>query len=216
MKFTPSSALSPNRWYPDFKGTGRSYKNKYPTPQSVLRASVGATEYKFLSETVTTEHIRAAVIMPKDVPFAHLLNAPWALTYTDANWRMVIVSILDPVSWIDIARASGAIAWMKSHNQAHVFYWQMHDMDKHNLKIRPPNALGIGSDSFAASGRKTTTKGRVFKGYDKEALIDDIREDLMTYTDIGTKWGVSRITVMKLAKEAGIRKRAPHHGQIKA
>jgi len=115
-----NESLVANKWYPYYKGPGRSYNNPYPTPQSILRQAVGAEEYKFVSETVTTEHIRAAVVMPVDVPFQHLLaEVPWGMSYTTPDWRMLIVSVLDPYAWIELARASGAIGWFKGHQQTY-------------------------------------------------------------------------------------------------
>ena len=195
--------LVANKWYPQYSGPGRSYKNIYPTPQSILRRAVGSEEYKFVSETVTTEHIRAAVIMPLNVPFQHLLaNEPWGMSYRDKTWRMLIVSTADPLRWIELARASGAIAWLKGHSQTYIYNWELPDTDQHGLKKRPPNALGLtGEPERHEDGRKVRKDSGSVKKYNKEDMLDDLRAGLLTHYEIGLKHGVSRITVFNLAKK---------------
>jgi hypothetical protein len=193
----PLNALTANKWYPLQNG-----RPLYPTPQSILRTAVGAEEYKFVAETVTTDHIRAAVIMPLDVPFQHLLDSvPWGMTYTTSEWRMLIVSVLDPVKWLELARASGARAWLKGHNMTVTYNWQPPEVDEHGLKKRPGNALGV-TRIVDSSTRKD--KGSVRKGYDRTKLVDDIRAKLLTYKEIGEKYGLSRIRVMEISKEEGL------------
>lgn len=187
-----------NRWYPYINGK----KPAYPTPQSILRLAVGAEEYKFVSETVTTEHIRAAVVMPLDVPFQHLLDGvPWGMSYRTDNWRMIIVSVLDPIKWLTIARASGAKSWLKGHNQTMTYNWEPPEVDEHGLKKRPGNPLGI-------TGPRTITQ---VKDYDKEALIDDLRERTLTYVEIAKKYNLSRIRVMSIAKQEGLTRTKVKH-----
>jgi len=200
-------SLVANKWYPQYSGPGRSYKTLYPTPQSILRRAVGSEEYKFVSETVTTEHIRAAVIMPLDVPFQHLLaNEPWGMSYRDTNWRMIIVSTVDPLRWIELARASGAIAWLKGHSQTYTYNWEPPETDQHGLKKRPPNALGLtGEPERHEDGRKTRKDRGTTKKYNKDNMLDDLRMGTMTHNEIGQKHGVSRITVFNLAKRHNIR-----------
>jgi hypothetical protein len=196
--------LTANKWYPLLK----KGKPLYPTPQSILRRAVGAEEYKFVSETVTTDHIRAAVIMPLDVPFQHLLvDVPWGMSFTTKEWRMLIVSVLDPVRWIQLARASGAQAWLKGHNQTMTYTWEPPEVDQHGLKRRPGNSLGTTGEP---QGRKD--KGMQRKEYDKEGILDELRENVLTQTAIGKKYGVSRLTVHKISKDAGLSTRRPHHG----
>lgn len=129
--------LVSNKWYPEFLKPRRSYTSPYPTPQSILRQAVGVDEYKFISETVTTEHIRAAIVMPHSVPFQHLLNEPWALSYRTEHWRMILVSTVDPLRWIELARASGAFAWQKGNNMTATYNWEPPVLDEHGLKILP-------------------------------------------------------------------------------
>ncbi len=207
-----SSNLAANKWYPLRNG-----KPLYPSPQAILRASVGASEYKFISETVTTEHIRAAVIMPLDVPFQHLLNESWAMSYKTDSWRMIIVSTLDPIRWIDVARASGAIAWLKNHSKTYTYQWEPPELDANGLKVRPPNALGVTAPPKEFDPdkkfRTRSDAGTQRKDYDKEELLSDCRAGLLNHSEIGLKHGISRITVLKIAKENGISKRRPHHGQ---
>jgi hypothetical protein len=192
-----NETLVANKWYPHYKGPSRGYANPYPTPQSVLRSSVGASEYKFLSETVTTDHIRAAVIMPRGVPFEHLLNEPWSMNYHNPSWRMIIVSTVDPLRWIELARASGAIAWFKSHSQTYTYNWEPPPLDSTGNKIRPPNALG----TQVFGNCKTHYK----KKYDLADVIYDLNNRYLNCREIGLKHGITAATVQGIAKRAGIR-----------
>jgi hypothetical protein len=178
-------------------------KSPYPTPQSVLRRALGTEEYKFASETVTSDHIRAAVIMPLEVPFQHLLEcAPWGMSYTTPEWRMIIVSVLDPIKWLDLARASGAKAWLKGHNMTVTYNWEPPPMDEHGLKKRPPNAQGV---TRVPEPGIRKDKGQQRKAYDKESVIEDLRLGLF-HQDIAVKHGISRITVIKIAQQNGLSK----------
>ena len=202
-----NESLVANKWYPHYKGPGRSYHNPYPTPQSILRAAVGADEYKFVSETVTTEHIRASVILPVDVPFQHLLSeAPWGMTYTTKEWRMIIVSVIDPLRWIELARASGAVAWMKSHTQTYTYNWEPPVRDHTGSKIRPGNSLGVTAANRHENGHKVRKDRGRPKKFDRDALLDDLRENTKSHTDLALKHGVSRFTVHKFAQRNGLTK----------
>jgi hypothetical protein len=129
--------LVANKWYPEFTKPRRSYTSPYPTPQSILRKAVGVEEYKFSCETVTTEHIRAAVIMPLDLPFQHLLDEPWAMSYRTPQWRMIIVSTVDSLRWIRLARATGAVAWQKGHGMSCTYNWEPPELDETGNKKQP-------------------------------------------------------------------------------
>jgi hypothetical protein len=192
-----TESLVANRWYPYYKGPGRTYSIPYPTPQSVLRSAVGATEYKFASETVTSEHIRAAVVLPLDVPFQHLLDEPWSMSYRDATWRMLIVSTIDPLRWIEVARASGAVAWLKGHAQTCTYHWEPPPRDSTGNKIRPPNAPG----TVMFGDCKTHYK----KKYDLSEVIYDLRSKYMTTREIGDKHNITAATVQGIAKRANIK-----------
>ncbi|CAB4151994.1 hypothetical protein UFOVP592_46 [uncultured Caudovirales phage] len=196
-----NESLVANKWYPHYRGPGRAYENPYPTPQSILRRAVGAEEYIFVSETVTTEHIRAAVIMPLDVPFQHLLSeVPWGMSYRTDSWRMLVVSVLDPYAWIELARASGAIGWMKNHTQTYTYNWEPPVMDEHGLKRRPGNALGVTSKP-----RVPRERGRPQK-FIREHLLEDLRDDKKTHAQLAEKHGISTFTVMKFAQMHGLSK----------
>ena len=210
----PLETLTANKWYPLQNG-----KPLYPTPQSILRESVGADAYTFISETVTTDHIRAAVIIPHEIPFQHLLEAvPWALTYTTDAWRMIIVSTLDPVRWLTLSRASGARAWLKGSNMTMTYNWELPETDEHGNKKRPPNALGISESSTVKEVapirpfRTRSDRGRQHKNYDKAALIADLQAGGQTRVALGEKYGLSRITVMEIAKAAGLGTKRNQHG----
>ena len=190
-------SLVANKWYPHYRGPGKTYSIPYPTPQSVLRAAVGATEYKFISETVTSEHIRAAVVLPLDVPFQHLLGEPWAMSYRDTAWRMLIVSTVDPLRWIEMARSSGAVAWLRSHTQTCTYHWEPPARDSTSNKIRPPNAPG----TVFFGDCKTHYK----KKYDLSEVIYDLKSKYMTTREIGDKHNISSATVQGIAKRANIK-----------
>jgi hypothetical protein len=199
-----SDNLTPNKWYPMIRNGVR----QYPTPQSILRESVGAEEYKFVCETVTTEHIRAAVIMPLDVPYLHLLNEPYSLVYTNSSWRMIIVSTLDPIRWLDLARGTGAQAWWRGHNMTITYNWQQPILDDLGNKIRPPNALGYTRPLVVTeTGRRVRSDIGVPRGkYDQTQLLSDICTGMMTWVEIANKHGISRMTAARVAREHGVKK----------
>jgi hypothetical protein len=204
-----NESLVANKWYPHYRGPGRSYTNPYPTPQSILREAVGAEEYKFVSETVTTEHIRAAVIMPLDVPFQHLLSeVPWGMSYRDEEWRMIIVSTIDPIKWIELARASGAIGWMKGHHQTCTYNWEPPTTDATGNKIRPPNAPGTIMFGDCKKHYK--------KKYDLAEVILDLEKRYLTTREIGEKHNITAATVQSIAKRANIKLKPGNPHSVKA
>jgi hypothetical protein len=202
---TTTQALMANKWYPIPNG---NKKAPYPSPQSILRGSVGESDYKFEAKTVNTEHIRAACIMPRGIPYIHLLQTPWSMAYTTKEWVMIIVSVLDFYSWVDLARASGAIGWQVGHAKTHTFQWEPPRLDQHKLEIRPPNTLKL-----LMPGPKTTWDSQI-KEYDKEAVLDLLREGNLTHTEIGKIHGISRITVQRISARAGLSSRKPHWGGV--
>ena len=203
-----NETLVANKWYPHYRGPGRTYNIPYPTPQSILRSAVGATEYKFVSETVTTEHIRAAVIMPLAVPFQHLLSdVPWAMSYRDLEWRMLVVSVVDPLRWIELARSSGAMAWLRGHAQTCTYNWEPPARDHTGNKIRPPNAPG----TVMFGDCKTHYK----KKYDLAEVIYDLNSRYLTTREIGDKHNISSATVQGIAKRANIKLRPGNPHSVK-
>ena len=151
------ASITANKWHPEYKPK-HVYKPAWPTPQSILRSAVGATEYKFICESVTIDHIRAAVIMPLNIPFYHLLQGePWGMSYRTADWRMLIVSTLNTSRWIELAQASGAISWIKNHNMSYTYQWEMPRVDEHGIKIRPPNAMGVTAPVLSRFAKEKET-----------------------------------------------------------
>ena len=201
---TPTQGLHANKWYPIPTGNKRE---PYPSPQSILRASVGEKAYKFECKTVNTDHIRAACILPKSIPFTHLMATPWSLAYATDAWRMIIVSCQDFYTWIDLARASGAIAWQIGHAKTHTYQWEPPRLDRQGMEIRPPNTIAN------TLGRRSTFNSQ-YKDYDREAVLDLLREGQLSMTEIGAQHGISRITVQKIASRAGISQRKPHWGGV--
>jgi len=195
----PSSQLVANKWHPQ-AGDGIQ---RYPSPQSVLRACLGESQYKFVSETVTAEHIRAACVLPLGIPFSHLMDVPWAMNYRASEWRMIIVSTLDAVRWIDLARSSGAIGWLKAANLTITYNWEKPPLDEHNCKIRPPNALGSNGHSKPPELRRTDFASQK-KSYDREDLLADLRAGILTRTQIAEKHNLSRNRIHILARQEGI------------
>lgn len=191
----PSSQLVANRWHP-MQGDGTT---KYPSAQAVLRASLGEVNYKFVSETVTSEHVRCACVMPLHLPFSHLLDVPWAMVYRAPEYRMIIASVLDTVKWLDLARMTGAIGWFKASNMTITYQWEPPVRDATGNKVRPPNALGITSteskNSQFASQRKE---------YAREEVLSDLRAGILTKTEIADKYELSRNRIHIMAKQYGI------------
>ena len=195
----PLKYISANTWHP----ISSSNKRIYPSPQSILRQAIGTSDYKFHSEGASLEHIRAAVIMPRNTAYQHLLAVPWALTYTTPNWVMIIASVEDQLTWIDIARASGAIGYLRSHAKCTVWSYHEPEFDEHGLKVRPRTAVDL--DRAVRITCASSLKGKQRKNYDKESLIEDLKIGNMTHPELGAKYGLSRLTVLKIAHDAGIR-----------
>jgi len=207
---TPVTAQTANRWYPLPKTPRSSYKS-FPIPQSILRASLGESSYLFKSQIIDSDGVRAAAILPHDVPFSHLMQTPWSMSFRGPEWRMIIVSVLDPMKWIELARSSGCQAWLKSHNRTYVYSWEQMrpELDAHGMAIRSPNP-GLRPDGTKKTSPLT---GIQKKNYDKEEILDQLRENILTQKQIADKHKISRVTVMAISKEAGIVKRGNRHGQ---
>lgn len=205
-KITPTVAMVANKWYPFFKGPGRSYGVPFPTPQSILRGACGEENYKFEAKTVNTDYIRAACVMPRGLPYQHLMNVPWSMAYTTKEWVMIMVSVIDYYSWVDLAKSSGAIGYLIGHSKSHIYHWEPPRLDQHKLEVRPTNTLKW-------EGHRSDFDSQV-KDYDKEAILDDLREGTMTHTEIGKKHGLSRITIQRISSRAGISMRKPHWGGV--
>ena len=197
----PLKYISANVWHPV---TSTNRRSLYPTPHSILRQASGTTEYKFVSESAGVEHILAAVVMPRGVPFKHLLAVPWAMTYTTPEWVMIIVSVEDQLSWIDMARASGAIGYMRSHAKCGVYKWFEPELDEHGLKIRAKSATS-STVNFRDESGSSPLKGTQRKNYDRAALVEDLRLGEYSHPELGARYGISRITVLKIAHQEGIR-----------
>jgi hypothetical protein len=127
----------------------------------------------------------------------------------ESEWRMIIVSAVDPLRWIQLARASGAVAWLKASSMTYVYQWEPPKLDATGAKIRPGNALGItGESTISPSGRKKRNDtGRAKKDYDRNEIIADLLLGEMNHTEIGLKHGLTRITIMKIAHSENIRER---------
>jgi transposase len=135
--------------------------------------------------------------MPRGVPYSHLTNAPWSLVYTTPEWVMIMVSIANTEKWIDLAKSTGALSWLRGHNMTYIYEWYEPALDENGLEIRPPNPMG------ATEGRRSDFNTQK-KKYDREALIDDIRAQLMTYEQMSDKYGITRQTIYSIQKRAGI------------
>jgi len=203
-------SFTPNRWYPDYKGPNRHYRPPFPSPQSILRQACAVDEYKFISEMPNTDGIRAAVIMPMGVPFGHLTNEPWSMVFHHTEWIMIMTSTYDQIRWLDVARASGCRAWQVGHSKTATYKWTPPEMDEHNMKVRQPGPLKCNRSEDEVYNPRAQVKD-----YDKESLIQDLRIGLVNHTELGYRYGLTRTTVLKIAHDAGIRKRGPAHGQSK-
>ena len=192
-----------NRWYDhNFK----RINNAYPTPQSILRFSCGVADYKFLCETVSTEHVRAAVVIQKDLPFSHLMATPWSMQYATKDWRMIIVSVLNIQSWIDLAASSGADAFFKANSMTITYQYEPPRLDSTGNKYRPPGAPMPDIPEVPEYGtpikRKWTPPGSVV--FDRDALLADIREGVMFQQALQDKYGLTRLRIKEIACEAGL------------
>jgi hypothetical protein len=200
-----TTSMVANRWYDH---NFNKVHNVYPTPQSILRFTVGVADYKFLCDTVSTDHIRAAIIIDKDKPFSHLMNTPWSMTYTTDSYRMIIVSVLNIQSWLDLAVCSGAHGFFKAHSMTITYQWEPPRLDSTGNKYRPPGAPmpDIPEEpeydfGFVEKKRKWTPPKTDF---DREALLADIREGVMLQQALQDKYGLTRVRIKQIASEVGL------------
>jgi hypothetical protein len=197
--------ISPNAWY----GVNGAYAGRGPfrSPQNYLKEAVRQEDYKWISKGPDPTSIRAAAVFPIDVEqWSHLLDTPWGMNvrFTKSchdgkytyHYRMLIVSVQDRHAWLERAIEAGATAWWLGSASANVWTWSPPDLDEHGLEIRPLGTTRKGDE------------GNLVKFQTKEYCLDDVISDIRlansTYQEIGDKHGISRITVMKLAKRAGI------------
>ena len=192
-----------NRWYDH---NFNKIHNVYPTPQSILRFTVGVADYKFLCDTVGTDHVRAAVVLDKDKSFSHLMNTPWSMMYATESWRMIIVSVLNIQSWLDLAVSSGAHGFFKASSMTITYQWEPPRLDSTGNKYRPPGAPMPDIPDVPEYGtpikRKWTPPGSVV--FDREALLADIREGVMFQQALQDKYGLTRLRIKEIASEVGL------------
>jgi hypothetical protein len=192
-----------NRWYDhNFKRTN----NVYPTPQSILRFACGVADYKFLCDTVSTEHVRAAVVIKKDLAFSHLMDTPWSMQYATADWRMIIVSVLNIQSWIDLAASSGADAFFKASSMTITYQYEPPRLDSLGNKYRPPGAPGpdIPEEHEFGQEKKPRTWTPPKQDFDREGLLADIRAGVMLQQDLQLKYGLTRNRIKDIASKVGL------------
>ena len=191
-----------NRWYDhNFK----KINNVYPTPQSILRFTCGVADYKFLCDTVSTDHIRAAVVLDKLKPFSHLMNTPWSMTYTTDAWRMVIVSVLNIQSWLDLAVSSGCDAFFKASSMTITYQWEPPRMDSTGNKYRPPGSpMPDIPEEFEFNDLKRRTWTKPKTDFDRDGLLTDIREGVLLQQELIDKYGLTRVRIKQIASEVGL------------
>lgn len=209
--------LSPNNWY----GPAGMYKAKRPfaSPQSVLRESYTNDEstYHFTCEGPNIDSIKASAVLPIDMPFSTLLDGvQYCLTAKlNSQHRMLIVSTLNSLEWIDRAIEAGAIAWIINHGKAHTWSWQPPELDPTGNKVRPQCLRNLGLEKQAVNHstlaswtrlKNPDAPRRQIKEYDFDGIIADLTEGKLTQRAIGDKHGVSRVTVMSIAHRNGFKK----------
>jgi transposase len=117
---------------------------------------------------------------------------------------MIIVSVADRYQWIDLCKASGAIAWQTAHNMTVIYEWMEPPLDENGMEIRPPNATGITGAPLNKDGSVRKDYNAPKKNYDRSALIDDIRAELLTYEEMSDRYGITRQTIYNIQKREGI------------
>jgi hypothetical protein len=112
---------------------------------------------------------------------------------------MIIVSTAEQYKWIELCQASGAVSWQRGHSMTYIYEWTKPDCDEHGLEVRPPNALG-------ATGlpKEHPLKNKPKKGYDRAAVVEDLRAQLMTADELAMKYAISPQTIYTISKREGI------------
>jgi len=200
-----------NKWY-GHKGMYNG-RGPHPSPMFFLKKSVGLEEYKWLSKGPDCYNIRAAAVFDSSViQWSHLLDTPWSMNAVFSRdvgpyhykWRMIVVSVEDRETWIQRAIDSGACAWWLGSNTNSVWQWSEPEFDDNGIEIRP-NGTTIYESTRELLRHQT-------KDYSLSDVLTDAQNGIMTYQEIGEKHGISRITVMKLANRAGIRRAIKKNG----
>lgn len=208
--------ITANKWY----GPNGLYAGRGPfgSPQHYLKTVVGQEDYKWIAKGPDSTYIRAAAVFPLEVEqWSHLLDVPWGLNcrvYKEVvnakygkyryAFRMLIVSVEDRITWIERAIETGATAWQIGAGNTHVWRYTPPDLDEHGLEIRP-------TFTSAASAGDKINKIQ-FKDYNVDAVVAEIREGLLTYPEIGSRHGISKVTVMRIASRAGLQRNKKTYG----
>jgi hypothetical protein len=143
-------------------------------------------------------------VIPLEMSFSHLLNEPWAMSFKHTEWRMIMVSTLDPMRWITTARASGAIAWLKGNNMTVTYQWERPRLDASGNKYRPPGSPPPDTPpefEFAYEKRKWTPPKT---DIDREGLIADLQAGVLLQQELMEKYGITRLRVQSIAEEIGV------------
>lgn len=155
--------FKPNVWYPNKTKSNDKSCRSYPSPQSVLRRAVGASDYLFKADGPCSDHIRAAAIFSLDHTLESiepLTRNHWSLVYTTPKWRMVIVSCVDSMNWIEQARQAGAQAWLKANSRSRVYIWTPPEFDSHGLQIPWRKSLGRNQAAKSKEMKNEQTKAK--------------------------------------------------------
>jgi hypothetical protein len=130
------------------------------------------------------------------------------MNFKHSEWRMIMVSTMDPLRWISIAKASGAIAWLKGHNMTYVYQWEPPPRDATGNKIRPPgcpvNDVAI-VELFVAPDKKRTYR-KPHQNYDRQTLIADLKAEKLTQSELMIKYDLTRLSILKVCDELGIQR----------
>jgi transposase len=81
----------------------------------------------------------------------------------------------------------------------YIYEWTEPDCDEHGLEVRPPNAMGA-----TGPAKEHPLKNKPKKGYDRSAVIEDLRAELMTADDIAMKYDISPQTIYTIIRREGL------------
>lgn len=166
----------------------------YPSPQTVLRLSTGEVEYANRNQTITAAHIRASAIFDLGIDYRSCLNESWSMIYRQPSWHMVIVSAQDPVQWIQQARFYGARAWLQAGKMTTIYQWEP----------QQPRSRAIEDHN--------SDRNLPYRDYQqkKKYNLEQMKRDLQTeesYSSIGRRYGVSAVTVSRIAERTGLKRK---------
>jgi hypothetical protein len=192
--------IEPDRWHDKKLSQALRLQQLYGTPRSWFRRSLHigkSADLVDLHDAADEQSIRCAAIFARKTSL-HTLDNCWSVTIwprigwtcgVQKDWKMIIASPADPGAWIAEARRLGARAWYRTDPTTPE--WQFRAK-----KHEDPQAENYQPPRKRVSG--------LHGGYDRDALIADLKRGYDTKAKLAEKYQVSKTTITNICKELGL------------